>query len=195
MSMLYRTISSIISKMLILLALCGLMLALPAHAESQNTERETINVYNAGDREGQHAPMETNPITNKAKREESSWVLSLYTGANCDDDYYFIEGNNVKDPAKCLNLIGGIESTYTDSGVFCKYYTDGGFDSVSCKSSIAVPIRSWRLKGGICLTSEHNCTASGGGGMLMRPTNGCQKTGGDLSSYITVESLRCFSHW
>lgn len=180
--------------MLVLLYLCGFMLALSAHAESQSINRQAINVYNVEDDEIPDGLTDMNSMTNKAKRDESSWVLSLYTGVNCDEDYYFIEGNNVKDPGKCLDLIGGIESTYTDNGVFCKYYTDDGFDSVSCKNSIAVPIRSWRLKGGICLTSKTNCTRSDGGGMLMMPTNGCQKTGGDHSSYITIESLRCIPH-
>lgn len=53
----------------------------------------------------------------------------------------------------CLQL-HSLSSEYTETGVWCKYYTDGGFNSTSCdqipdKGQSAL-IYSWGLSGGSC---------------------------------------------
>lgn len=163
-----------------------------SHHTSQNPRQDSVNEDSIKEYPAE-SNMEVDLPGNIVKRGESSWSLSLYTGNNCDDDYYFLEGNNVADPTKCMDLIGGIGSEYTDNGVFCRYFTDGGFDSVSCENSIAVPIQSWILKGGVCLTYENNCTAPGQASMMV-PLTGCQKAADRSAAYMSIQSLRCFAH-
>lgn len=145
---------------------------------------------------GREYGAETNHIVQNVKREDTYWSLTLYNGMNCEGDYYFVEGSNLKDPAKCLDLIGGIDSDPTDSGVICRYFTNGGFSSVACKNSMLLPIYSWILKGGDCLTSENNCTDRGVPNKVMKPKPKdepqCQPN--NEGTYFNVESLICLPH-
>jgi hypothetical protein len=91
-----------------------------------------------------------------------------------------VEGNNAEDPKKCLNLIGGIESDYTGSGVYCKFFREGGVNAVeACKNIMLLPIYSWEMHGGACLTYGINCTDPSVPNQLMTASSGCQNLSGD----------------
>lgn len=182
-----------------LLALCGILFVFLVDAAPRDSNAPYQEIYaessnnNAINVSGDDSRTEKGLSINKEKREDSHWALALYTGMDCEDDYFFVEGNNVQDSYTCMDLHGYMSSEYTDNGVFCKYYTNGGFDSVKCADSMAVPIRSWILTGGVCLAYENNCTTSGGNSQMILPSKSCQKWAPKIDSYISVESLRCFA--
>lgn len=56
--------------------------------------------------------------------------MTGYLGWHCNRDYFVVEGHQASNWT-CLEL-RSLSSEYTDSGVWCRYYTDGGFSSTSC---------------------------------------------------------------
>lgn len=100
----------------------------------------------------------------------------------------------MKDPAKCLDLIVGIDYDYTDSGFLCKYFEDGGLSGSSpCKNSIISAMCSWKLSGGVCMTCENNCTiANQAADSDMKMWSGPECQNYEDGEYFTVESLGLF---
>ncbi|KGO48029.1 Peptidoglycan-binding Lysin subgroup [Penicillium expansum] len=80
------------------------------------------------------------------------WEITLYSKMGCEGDYYHLEGYNKEflDNKGCLNLHGGLNSKFTETGVTCKWWTDDGFTWSSCDSSKLMKPQSWILKNGYC---------------------------------------------
>ncbi|KAI2730204.1 hypothetical protein CBS147332_2056 [Penicillium roqueforti] len=78
------------------------------------------------------------------------WEITLYSQANCQGDYYHLEGYNKEylDDKGCLALHGGLNSKFTETGVICKWWTSNSLTWTSCDASKLVKPESWLLKNG-----------------------------------------------
>ncbi|KAF3386463.1 hypothetical protein F1880_000577 [Penicillium rolfsii] len=103
-----------------------------------------------------------------------AWTLVAYTGTRCDEDYYFLTGHKDQD-SKCIDLPGDYKASSDDqTGVYCKYFTKGGFSSSSCASAPVDTFVSWSLTGGVCTASDKPCNESGGQAISIDSKTGCQ---------------------
>jgi len=89
----------------------------------------------------------------------TTWTLVAYSKVSCEGDYYILEGPTSKD---CVDIRSGLEE-YSDTGVSCRYYTDGGFTTSSCDNLPEIVVLSHHLSHGSCLMYEDECQSSGGG--------------------------------
>jgi hypothetical protein len=94
--------------------------------------------------------------------ETPMWTLAAYLNTDCDAtaNYYLLEGPTSDD---CIDIRKGGLSQYSDTGVSCRYYTDGGFTTSSCDGMPEHDVWSHVLTGGICLVYTDDCTSSNGG--------------------------------
>ncbi|KAJ5698869.1 hypothetical protein N7462_000874 [Penicillium macrosclerotiorum] len=99
------------------------------------------------------------------------WTLVAYEGSTCDKDYYVLKGSKSEDQ-KCVNIFGGTTSTISDQGVYCKKYSNGGFDSADCNIDDEASILSWTLHKGVCNVSDQKC-GEGGHALNVQPQDTC----------------------
>ncbi|CAP79970.1 hypothetical protein E8E15_006327 [Penicillium rubens] len=86
------------------------------------------------------------------------WSLTMYSKRDCVGDYYVLQGHNVGYSNTCLNLHGGLSNKYTETGVSCKWFTDGGNSYTNCDAGTLEAPRSWIVQGGICTVYDvKNC--------------------------------------
>lgn len=142
----------------------------------------------------------TTTTPNKAKStstttsEGPAWTLVAYTGTTCDDDYYLLTGHKDQD-SKCIDLPGNYKAGPDDqTGVYCKYFTDGGFSSSSCASTPVEKFLSWSLTGGVCTAYDKPCSKSGGQAISIDSQTGCQAD--VMFKHVEMEwrSVRCMVH-
>jgi hypothetical protein len=74
----------------------------------------------------------------------------MYSKKDCKGDYYLLQGHNVGYSNKCLNLHGGLSNKSSDTGVSCKWFTNGGDTNTKCDAGTLEDPQSWVFKGGIC---------------------------------------------
>lgn len=142
----------------------------------------------------------TTSTTTKAKTtstttsEGPAWTLVAYTGTVCNEDYYLLRGHKDQD-LKCIDLPGDHNAGYDDqTGVYCKYFTDGGFSSTSCASAPVEKLLSWSLIGGVCTAYDKSCSEGGGQAISIDSSTGCQAD--VMKRHVEMEwrSIRCMVH-
>lgn len=92
-----------------------------------------------------------------------TWSLSIYEGDICTGNYYTVEGHNTEN-AKCISLQNSHLSDGSGADTWCRYYTDGGFNSTSCHGNPVFDVWSWILHGGDCYAYENDCGDNTPGG-------------------------------
>ncbi|OOQ86750.1 peptidoglycan binding domain-containing protein [Penicillium brasilianum] len=123
-----------------------------------------------------------------------AWTLVAYTGAACNEDYYLLTGHKDQD-SKCIDLPGDYQAGSDDqSGVYCKYFTDGGFSSSSCASAPVENFVSWSLTGGVCAAYDKPCGESGGQAISIDSETGCQADVMMKHVEMKWRSIRCMVH-
>ncbi|KAJ5779772.1 hypothetical protein N7457_007492 [Penicillium paradoxum] len=95
---------------------------------------------------------------------EIPWQFTIYTEKDCKGDYYHIEGYNRRyndTMEMCSALRGGkLSSKWSEQGLTCKWWTDGGFTWKPCDKSPLEKPGSWIVKDGFCegfTESECSC--------------------------------------
>jgi hypothetical protein len=97
--------------------------------------------------------------------------------------------------SKCIDLPGNYKAGPDDqTGVYCKYFTDGGFSSSSCASAPVEKFLSWSLTGGVCTAYDKPCSKSGGQAISIDSQTGCQAD--VMFKHVEMEwrSVRCMVH-
>ncbi|KAJ5933547.1 hypothetical protein N7454_005876 [Penicillium verhagenii] len=125
--------------------------------------------------------------TTTAKEESSStststastssyepWQVAMYSEDDCQGDYYILSGSNEKWATTCIDLHGGLSSGFTESGTWCRWFTDGGNDSTDCDMGTLTTPASWYFTNAIC---------------SVYPSSNCTNTGGTAQAYSSAPSL------
>jgi hypothetical protein len=84
--------------------------------------------------------------------------MAAYLGSSCDGDYFVVQGHSSSDD-QCLDL-STLSPDYTETGVWCRWYGDEGFNMTSCDAIPDELIFSWRLIGGTCSAYTGDCDYS-----------------------------------
>lgn len=123
-----------------------------------------------------------------------TWSLTIYDGYTCDpNDYYTLSGSG-SIGSKCISIQNGHLSTSSDNDLWCRYYTDGGFNSTSCDGGPVFNVWSWILHNGTCLVYDHDCNdpTSGGQSQSINAYQGCASiSASDVGQAIEWRSVRC----
>ncbi|KAJ5970828.1 uncharacterized protein N7479_000746 [Penicillium vulpinum] len=124
----------------------------------------------------------------------SLWSLTMYSKKDCTGDYYVLQGHNVGYlNTSCLNLHGGLSSKYTDTGVFCKWFTNGGDSNTNCDAGTLESPQSWIVQGGLCTVSNaKDCNHAGGYdnsyGIDLKYVKSCRNRGKfDTPKFLSME--------
>lgn len=136
----------------------------------------------------------TTKATSTTTSEGPAWTLVAYTGTTCDEDYYLLTGHKDQD-SKCIGLPGDYKAKFDDpTGVYCKYFTDDGFNSTSCASAPQETFVSWSLTGGVCTAYDKSCNESGGKAISIDSKTGCQADVMKKHVEMKWRSIRCMLH-
>lgn len=118
----------------------------------------------------------------------------MYNDINCEGDYYVVEGTPSAGSG-CISIQNGHLSTSSNDDLWCRYYTDGGFNSTSCDGGDVFKVQSYYLHGGTCLGYEHDCGDSTPGGesmSFMGSGSQCNVISpGAWGMAIDIRALRC----
>ncbi|KAJ5116285.1 hypothetical protein N7456_000633 [Penicillium angulare] len=96
-----------------------------------------------------------------------TWIATIYSEANCEGDYYVLQGTNTS-PSKCLDISGGnIPSASSDTEPWCRWYTDGGLSWTSCdQSTITTPGSFWFTLAECTIYNNTDCDSAGDSGIF-----------------------------
>ena len=81
------------------------------------------------------------------RRDEGAWMLTAYTGWNCDGHYYTITGY-WSDAGKCHDLHGKFDDKKKSKGTTCEYYNADTKETLACSKSELLTLMSWEFSGG-----------------------------------------------
>ncbi|KAJ5752187.1 hypothetical protein N7520_009104, partial [Penicillium odoratum] len=107
----------------------------------------------------------TTTISTSSTATYNPWEIAMYAKADCEGDYYYLSGNNQDYSSTCLNVHTGtgISSSFTKTGTWCRWYTDGGVTSSDCDTSTLETPASWYLTSAICTVfPDSECTGKNG---------------------------------
>ncbi|KAJ5920987.1 hypothetical protein N7466_009313 [Penicillium verhagenii] len=91
------------------------------------------------------------------------WQIAMYSEEGCEGDYYLLSGSNNGKESACLDLHGGLSSVFTESGTWCRWFTNGGSDSTDCDAGTMTTPASWYFTNAICTVyPSSNCTNTDG---------------------------------
>ncbi|KAJ5448663.1 Peptidoglycan-binding Lysin subgroup [Penicillium cf. griseofulvum] len=109
---------------------------------------------------------------------KAPWEMTMYSELGCEGDYYHLEGYNKKflDDKGCLAIHGGLNSKFTETGVTCKWWTDGSLTWKNCDAGTLKKPKSWVVKNGYCkVFSKADCDCSDNWSLFYLP-EGCTNT-------------------
>ncbi|KAJ5793911.1 hypothetical protein N7457_000510 [Penicillium paradoxum] len=105
----------------------------------------------------------TSTSTSTGKVAKTPWSITMYSKKDCEGDYYVLQGHNLGYSNTCLNLHGGLSSKYTETGVSCKWFTNGGSNYANCDAGTLEAPESWVVQVGLCTVyNAKNCDPSDG---------------------------------
>ncbi|KAJ5628529.1 hypothetical protein N7490_010757, partial [Penicillium lividum] len=128
------------------------------------------------------------------------WEIAMYAKADCQGDYYYLSGNNQDYSSTCLNIHtgNGISSSFTQTGTWCRWYTDGGVTSSDCDTSTLETPASWYLTSAICTVfPDSECSGKNGSAKAYTSwkstdsDGGCVNYTGNSFDVSTWGSMQC----
>ncbi|CAI7564353.1 unnamed protein product [Penicillium glandicola] len=125
--------------------------SVPAPASTTTTTKTTTPTKTTSTKTTTSSQTKAKTSTSKAPTV-SPWTLTMYSKVDCVGNYYVLEGHNEGYSTQCVNLHSGLSSKYTDTGVFCKWFTDGGNSYNDCDAGNLHSPQSWIMQGGLCTT-------------------------------------------
>lgn len=102
----------------------------------------------------------TTTTSKKSEETGNLWSIAVYSEANCEGDYYVVQGHNAHTNNKCLGIHSGISSDDTGTNTWCRHYTNGGFKNTNCDKGPIQPFMSWHIKSGICTVYDSDTCSS-----------------------------------
>ncbi|OTA07313.1 hypothetical protein A9Z42_0082210 [Trichoderma parareesei] len=122
----------------------------------------------------------------------ASWIMAVYSEADCNGDYYSLEGYNVDSPAdQCLVLRGGSLPQKSSTGTTCLWFANGAFDGSDCSTSNLTQPLSWFVIGGVCTAYDTDTCSNNGDAQAYDPGEGCHNYSASNFGLKTWVSLQC----
>ncbi|KAJ5668977.1 Peptidoglycan-binding Lysin subgroup [Penicillium macrosclerotiorum] len=135
----------------------------------------------------------TESIEQTASAETAKWQIAMYSESGCKGDYYLLQGHNTVGGAQCVSLHGRLSTSVTDTGISCRWWTDGGFSWTDCDSSSLKQPKSWYITNGECwVYPTDQCVQKDYSGEIYRARIGCQDIHTSaLEPYGEFGGLKC----
>ncbi|KAJ5986660.1 hypothetical protein N7451_011025 [Penicillium sp. IBT 35674x] len=106
----------------------------------------------------------------------SPWEVAMYSQKDCEGDYYLLSGINLDFSSNCLGLHSGLSSAFTETGTWCRWYTDGGSKSTDCDAGTLDTPASWYFTNAMC---------------EVFPSGDCTNTNGTAQAYTSAGGSAC----
>ncbi|KAJ5805984.1 uncharacterized protein N7503_003586 [Penicillium pulvis] len=106
----------------------------------------------------------------------SPWEVTMYSEKDCEGDYYLLSGINLDFSSNCLGLHSGLSSAFTETGTWCRWYTDGGSKSTDCDAGTLETPASWYFTNAMC---------------QVFPSEDCTNTNGTAQAYTSAGGSAC----
>ncbi|KAJ6109923.1 hypothetical protein N7486_002158 [Penicillium sp. IBT 16267x] len=107
------------------------------------------------------------------------WEVAMYSKADCTGDYYLLSGINLDFKSDCLGIHSGLSSAFTETGTWCRWFTDGGSTSTKCDAGTLVTPVSWYFTNAMC---------------QVFPSKDCTNTNGTSQAYTSARGSGCTNY-